>query len=117
MKKIHKYNLGVGEQTIVCTDRFKEILHVANQPGEGPQMWAMVDDDAKIKTIEVRCVGTGWPIPFDTEDFEFIGTVIEDTGYVWHYFMRQIVAAECAMAGPIILAMMAEAETETACAA
>ena len=77
----------------------------------------MVDDDARIKTIKIRCVGTGWPILFDEEDYEYIGSIIENSGLVWHYYMREIIAAEQVAAGPIILSFPAETENEDACAA
>ena len=114
MKKIFKYELGRNGTTITHTDRFVEILHLGEQGKMGPQMWALVDDDAKIKTIEIRCVGTGWPILFDEEDYEYIGSVIENSGLVWHYYMREIVAAEQVAARPIALSLLAKiAETET----
>ena len=109
MKKIHKYKLGIGGYTSIYTDRFKEILHVANQPEEGPQMWALIDENERLKTFEIQSIGTGWPIP---EGFEFIGTVVEDNGYVWHYFMREIIAAEWVLSKPAILAFAAKAKAE-----
>ena len=120
MKKIFKYELGKNGSTVTHTDRFTEILHLGEQGKMGPQMWALIDEDARIKTIEIRCVGTGWPILFDEEDYEYIGSIIENSGLVWHYYMREIVAAEQVAAGPIVLSLlakMAETDVEIACAA
>ena len=120
MKKIFKYELGREGRTVSYIDRFAEILHLGDQGLAGPQMWALVDDDVRLKEIEIRCVGTGWPILFDVDNYEYIGSVIEDTGLVWHYYMREkeIVEQVVAMRIPAILKKMAsEAEVAVACAA
>lgn len=120
MKKIFKYELGRNGSTVTYTDKFIEILHLDEQSKMGPQMWALVDDDARLKEIEIRCVGTGWPILFDVDDYEYIGSVIEDAGLVWHYYMREkeIVEQVVAMRIPAILKKMAsEAEIAVACTA
>lgn len=119
MKSVYKYKLGREGRTVQYTDKFAEILHLGDQGLAGPQMWALIDEDVREKTIEIRCVGTGWPILFEDEDYEYIGTVIENSGLVWHYYMREIIAVEQVAVGPIVLAKFAEAmaEAPVACAA
>ena len=83
---IYKYSLGVGGDRTLIKNVHK-FLKVDNQPGSGPQVWAVVDEEKIFGSdYEIECYGTGWPI----KDYNgYIGTLIDDYGYVWHYFARR----------------------------
>ena len=47
-------------------------------------MWAIVDTNKEEQEINIVALGTGWDLPERTQ--EYIGTIQDDFGYVWHYF-------------------------------
>lgn len=92
MKVVLKYKLGnFHGVTIKYIDRFAEICHVGIKD-EVPYVWIAVDEEAKLKQIEIRTVYTGWP--FDSEGWEFIGSTIMDEELVFHYYARVIEVQE-----------------------
>lgn len=86
MKTIYKYNLGVEGNITEIKDWLVEILNIKAQNG-WPVLWAIVDTEKKAEEpIQIYCHGTGWPLP--DKYGKHIGTAIDDSGYVWHYFME-----------------------------
>ncbi len=84
MNKIYKYNLPVNGNVITINDGIIEILDLQLQDGV-PVMWAMVNPEAKVvEPIEIIAIGTGWTIPIGVD--EYLGTVQDEYGFVWHYF-------------------------------
>jgi hypothetical protein len=78
MKTIHKFHLN----DFVLMPKGAKPLHVNHQ---GTSMvWALVDDSRSMVTHKFNIVGTGW----DLEDIEgeYLGTVHEPNGFVWHVF-------------------------------
>lgn len=63
-------------------------LHVANQYNQ-PTLWFQVEQDETV-TLEVQfiCVGTGWPLP--SNDYWHVGTLVTETGFVWHYYAKYV---------------------------
>ena len=85
MMKIYSYTLPqyLGG-TIYYTDRFKRFLTVQNQEGYS-NCWAMIDENEDNKTVMFMCCPTGeqWD---EVSEMEYLGTVKDNNGYVWHYF-------------------------------
>ena len=87
MKKIYKYELPIGGHTITIDDPIEKVLSIQLQYG-GPTMWAMIDFDLPNKSTHIISVGTGWEITAGVD--EYIGTVQDEQGFVWHYFSQEI---------------------------
>lgn len=52
-----------------------------------PTVWYEVSDEEPHKQIEIVAIGTGWPMDNEVlKDMEYIGSVIDGGGYVWHYY-------------------------------
>lgn len=84
MKKIYKYELGVNGDITTIKGPIEEILTVQWQTGTGPVLWAIIDTNKEEQEINIVALGTGWDLPERTQ--EYIGTIQDDFGYVWHYF-------------------------------
>lgn len=84
--KIYKYELGIGGSITEITAPIVQFLKVDWQNGTGPVAWAIIDDDNEesYRTYRVASIGTGWDCPTDSD---YIGTIQDDMGYVWHYFI------------------------------
>ena len=83
--KIYKYNLtdGIVEAPIM------EILDIQLQQGV-PVMWALVNEGAHNKRIEVKLFWTGQEVsPNDLKEFEYFRTLQDVMGLVWHIFIKQ----------------------------
>ena len=81
MRQIYKYNL-----TEPITGHIEKFLHLDYQFGE-PMVWAIVNDDVPMRSFAAICSGTGWPIADFQNIDSYIGTLQDDGGYVWHYFI------------------------------
>lgn len=87
MVKIFKYGVGTDGIKAVIKGRFKQILDIQMQNGN-PKVWILLDDDYDEKTWAITSVGTGWEINEISGDY--VGTVQDDYGYVWHYFLEEL---------------------------
>lgn len=78
MKTIHKFLLA----DYVQMPKGAKPIHVNHQGAS--MVWAIVDDSRSTIVHEFNIVGTGW----DLEDVKgnYIGTVHEPNGFVWHVF-------------------------------
>lgn len=85
MKKIFKYELNVAGDMTILYAPIEQLLKVDWQDGDGAVLWAIIDDEIENKTWRIISLGTGWTIPDGVDDY--IGTVQDDFGYVWHYFL------------------------------
>ncbi len=81
MRQIFKYPVT---QPIV--GKIEKFLHIDYQFDE-PMIWAIVNDNCPEQEYLAVCSGTGWPLPDFATDNTYIGTVQDDGGYVWHYFV------------------------------
>lgn len=88
-RMIYKYSIPAipGEiQTI--NDKIIEVLDIQYQYGK-PTMWAIVDADAEMgPPFQIAAFGTGWEIPEAAK--QYLGTLQDDNGYVWHYFAIEV---------------------------
>lgn len=92
MKKIYKYKLPRDGQSITVDDYVLEWLRPGVQDG-WPHIWAVVDTERSGMTTEIVAWGTGWPLPDDVYyGTEYLGTVEDGAGFVWHYFAEEKVA-------------------------
>ena len=87
MHTIYKYALQpLREQTISMPDS-ATILTVQMQ-GDTITLWAEVHDDNRPENRTFEVFGTGWHItPLECER-EYIGTVQDRSGLVWHIYER-----------------------------
>lgn len=89
MRRIYKYPLQehLGGITVI-TARIHGLLNILNQPGTGNCLWCEVDDDSEEIKMTILAMGTG--IEYDPEvlddEWTYIGTAIDELGYVWHYY-------------------------------
>lgn len=84
MKTIYKYELPVDGGVITITDKVEKFLDVRLQDGV-PRIWAIVDTDKKAENpINIVAIGTGWEASENLG--EYLGTLEDHWGYIWHYF-------------------------------
>ena len=87
MQVIYKYPLKIDGEATIIYDSIVKILKVGIQD-DWPTLWAIVNT-SKEKTIptKIYSCGTGWNL---LEDYgQYIGTAINNFGYVWHYFLNK----------------------------
>lgn len=84
MKTVYEYPLQISDEFIIGLPKGAQILKVALQKGE-PYLWALVDTEAELESVYIRCAGTGHPI--EQQNVEYLGSVIMyDDRFVVHYF-------------------------------
>ena len=86
MTKIYKYQLGTDGAITTIKGNIKKILTAQFQPGIGPCVWYEVDDNVKEVEVDIIAIGTGWELPEEIKYWNYIGTVQDEFGYVWHYY-------------------------------
>lgn len=86
LKKIFKYKLEDCRAQTVEMLNGAHILSVQKQDNE-TCIWALVDPDRAFIGRRVYRIGTGQPIPWESDEaYQYIGTVVEEI-FVWHYFI------------------------------
>ena len=88
MKRIFKYRLPVDGGIERIDANVIKWLDIKTQNGL-PHIWAIVDTEGCTKSYEFIAWGTGWDVPDELLDCKYMGTAIDDYGYVWHYFMDE----------------------------
>lgn len=79
--------LGDGAVTAIKC-RFARVLDIQVQRST-VAAWILTDDSAPETVIELVPIGTGWEIPSEVfAKMEYLKTVQDDCGYVWHYHMK-----------------------------
>ena len=91
MIKIIKDNVGVEGASVTLRGKIRRILSVQEQNYRGPVCWYEVDDDLDDIEVRVISVGTGWELPENLKYWQFIDTVQDNNGYVWHYYHEPFV--------------------------
>ena len=88
MKRIYKYKLPVDGGIEKISAAVVKWLQIEVQDG-WPHIWAVVDTEGRNKDYEFIAWGTGWDVPDELLECEYMGTAIDGYGYVWHYFMDE----------------------------
>ena len=86
-KRILKYRLPINGDRKAITCGLGRWLAVQPQNG-WPHVWVMVDDNAPQIEYEIISVGTGWDLPIDFKESNYLGTAQDSGGFVWHYFVQ-----------------------------
>ena len=84
MRRVYKYPLLITDEFAIGLPKGAQILRIALQHGE-PFLWALVDPDAELEQVFIRCAGTGHPI--EEKDVEYLGSVsMLNDNFIAHYF-------------------------------
>lgn len=86
MRSIYKYSLNPYAKIEGCIEKFLDI-QIQN---EIPVIWAIVDTELVSRKFYIYCYGTGWELNKDEARGDYLGTVQDNEGYVWHYFLEEI---------------------------
>ena len=86
MAKIYKYELGLDGEVTKIKGKIRKILTVQLQPGVGPVCGCEVDERCKEIEIAICAIGTGWELEKSIDMLDYIGTVQDGMGFVWHYY-------------------------------
>jgi hypothetical protein len=95
MKKIFKYPIEKPDENgeaMIEVPVNSTILTVEQQYQSQIVVYAIVDVDNQqgIRRVQVRVVGTGHEINFDTNDFKYLGTVkFGDGQLMFHVFIKE----------------------------
>jgi len=81
---IHKYPLFAYRPNVEMPKN-AVIIKVGIQNGI-LHLWAVVDTDEEKETREFIVYGTGWELEDGVQDY--LGTVFDGDGYVWHLFEK-----------------------------
>ena len=88
MKSVYKYNLDTTDNQIIEIQS-KNILSVNEQYGN-IVVYALFDSDIKPIRYEFNIRGTGHPIIFEVDNFNFLGTVkLYDGNLMFHVFYKK----------------------------
>lgn len=88
-KKIYKYELGINGEIITIRNHFSRIIKVMVQNG-WPYIWMEIDEENYDESeINITAIGTGWD--YNDDAGIYVDSVIDRSGYVWHYFVDNLV--------------------------
>ena len=51
-------------------------------------VWVEVDENLPERLWQFDCIGTGWDF---ISNGVYVGTAQDGNGYVWHYYMSEVV--------------------------
>lgn len=88
MIKIYKDTLGRDGEITTIKGKIRKILTAQFQPGAGPCIWYEVDDDVEEIEVDILSIGTGWELPANIKYYDYVGTVQDGLGFVWHYYAK-----------------------------
>lgn len=91
MIKIIKDSVGIEGASVILKGKIRRILSIQDQNYRGPVCWYEVDDDLDYIEVRVISVGTEWELPKELKYWQFIDTVQDNNGYVWHYYHEPFV--------------------------
>lgn len=86
MIRIYKNELRTDGVITTLKGQIKKILTTQFQPSAGPCIWYEVDDELEDIEVKIIAIGTGWELPREIKFWDYIGTVQDDMGFVWHYY-------------------------------
>lgn len=90
MKTVYKYDLEPKDEQEILLPTGAKILSVANQR-EAMVLYALIDKDIRTEEVFKFVVrGTGHPIDFQVDDYNFLGTVKLMNGtLMFHIFYKK----------------------------
>ena len=88
MKRIFKYKLPSDGCMITIQEKIVKWLDVRAQDN-WPHVWAIVETDV-VEPVEIIAWGTGWDVPQELMECNYLGTESDCYGYVWHYFWKKV---------------------------
>ena len=88
MKRIYKYKLPSDGCMITIQEKIVKWLDVRAQDN-WPHVWAIVETDV-VEPVEIIAWGTGWDVPQELMECNYLGTESDCYGYVWHYFWKKV---------------------------
>ena len=123
MKRIYKYVLDTALDVVEAPKfpytmelpKGTAILSCGLQNKENICVWAKVDpNQTEMVEVEFYIIGTGWPIPDNIDNgLQYIGTVmISDDLYVYHVFVKALVASHYIPVTSSSLSMSEERQLE-----
>lgn len=92
--RIHKYKMegavAHGSHGIIRLPKKSRGLSIGIQDS-GPVLWALHEFSSSAEDEwKWTMVFTGWTMPADLKDAEFIGTLTFESGIVGHFFIQKI---------------------------
>ena len=86
---ILKYPLYRGGVPTEIKCRFVRVLDIQLQNNTATA-WILTDDSVPEVEVNIIPIGTGWDIPAEImEVLEYIKTIQDSYGFVWHYHMKK----------------------------
>ncbi len=87
-QRILKYPLEYTETPTVVRCRFSKLLDIQEQ-NRKTFAWILTDESAEERDVTLVPIGTGWFLTSEMLDgMEYVKTVQDSFGYVWHYFLK-----------------------------
>lgn len=84
-KKILKYGVSVDGHAVTIKNHFSRIIKIMTQHG-WPHIWMEIDEENYDESeINIIAIGTGWD--YNDDAGVYVDSVIDRSGYVWHYFV------------------------------
>lgn len=78
-----RHGHNVTDRLTLTLPKAAEIVHVGLDPNGTPCLWAVVDTKVGTEKVTVLTVGTGHPLPDDTD--KHLGSFTQGP-FVWHVF-------------------------------
>lgn len=88
MRSIFKYKLPSDGCVITIQEKVIKWLDVRSQD-DWPHVWAIVETDI-VEPVQIIAWGTGWDVPQELMECNYLGTESDCYGYVWHYFWKKV---------------------------
>lgn len=86
MRTIYKYKLDVCDQQTVSVPQDFILLKIGVQK-DSICMWGECESDMPMRTMDIRCFGTGHRIP--DIPLRYLGSAITEDGFfVWHFYEK-----------------------------
>jgi len=90
MKSVWKYPLYIKDEQVIQVPTGAEPLRVDFQLSQ-PCIWMLTDSKEWVAGRTVKIRGTGHEVDFDLNQFQYVGTLIEQgpPSFVWHVWMEK----------------------------
>jgi len=104
VKRILKYTVeppgGASMISMVKLPQGARVLSAGVQSSSGIVIWALTDTTANVRPVNIKVIGTGWPMVEDELDgYDFLSTVVMPDpdkeqgifpdGLVWHLWVQR----------------------------